>query len=56
MFVFNDQLIPETPSNLSASFMGFNEIEVSWEPVSSYDFKTYEIYYNTDHVTEEVLD
>lgn len=52
LFEMNDQAIPSSPAGLNASFMGFNEIEVSWEPISSYDFKTYEVYYNTDHITD----
>ncbi|KQC07512.1 MAG: hypothetical protein APR54_00875, partial [Candidatus Cloacimonas sp. SDB] len=52
MFIMDDDLVPLTPASLSINYMGYNEIELSWEPVSSYDFKTYEIYYNTDHITE----
>ncbi len=46
-FIMNDGLTPGTPQNFAITSHQFNRIGLSWEPVSSYDFETYEILYST---------
>lgn len=47
----NDGIIPATPRNFTTSSIAHNRIDLEWEPVSSYDFHTYEFLYADDSIT-----
>jgi len=41
----DDGIDPSTPQNFAAANVNYNSIELEWDPVSSYDFHTYEIFF-----------
>lgn len=47
----NDQLTPNTPQNLIITNQTFNSIALMWEPISCFDFYTYEIIYADEPIT-----
>lgn len=47
----DDGLAPPTPRNFTASYIDHNSIDLEWDPVSSYDFHTYEFIYANDPIT-----
>lgn len=49
----NDELVPPDPLNFNVLHMGYDEITLAWDKISSFDFQSYEILYATDHIEEE---
>ena len=47
----DDGNLPPVPTNLHASFADHTNITVQWNPVSSYDFHTYELIYSDEPIT-----
>ena len=50
--ILNDNLQPPIPQDISFSDIGYHYIKINWEPVSCYDFETYEILYSTQPISE----
>lgn len=47
----DDGLVPTTPQNFAAIGIDYNSIQIQWEPISSYDFYTYEILFADEPIT-----
>ena len=47
----DDGLIPSTPQNFAAFNVDHNSIDLGWEPISSFDFHTYEILIANEPIT-----
>ena len=48
----DDGIVPTTPQNFIASNVDYNSINLHWEPVSSFDFYTYEILFANEPITQ----
>jgi len=46
----DDGVAPSTPQNFAAINVDHNSIELEWEPISSYDFHTYEILFANEPI------
>jgi hypothetical protein len=46
VFAMDDELTPPVPQNLSVQQQGYTSVQLSWEPVSSFDFRTFQIRYS----------
>jgi hypothetical protein len=45
VFALDDNLVPLIPESLSANQYNFTSIQLHWQPISSFDFRTYQIRY-----------
>lgn len=55
----DDGIAPATPQNFTAIDVDHNSIDLGWEPVSSYDFHSYEIYFANEpinHTNYTIID
>ena len=55
----DDDLVPTVPQDFQVIDVEFDQITLNWQPISAFDFKTYEIFYSPqiiDHLNSNVLD